>query len=96
MADAPLIYLSGAGGTDPDLEIPVLLQRSTTDGVQAISLREALEQCAGQTLHVIISVAFARLTHVSLPRNHALQLARLLAGQGYTGPPGPGHADNDL
>lgn len=78
MADAPLIYLSGAGGTDPDLEIPVLLQRSTTDGVQAISLRVALEQCAGQTLHVIISVAFARLTHVSLTRKQARHLQRVL------------------
>ena len=63
MADAPLIYLSGAGGTDPDLEIPVLLQRSATEDVQAVSLGDALEQCAGQTLHVII----LSLIHISEP-----------------------------
>ena len=42
------------------------------------SLRDALEQCAGQTLHVIISVAFARLTHVSLTRKQARHLQRVL------------------
>lgn len=78
MADAPLIYLSGAGGTAPDLEIPVLLQRSTADDVQAMSLRDALEQCAGQTLHVTVSVAFARLTHVSLTRKQARHMQRIL------------------
>ena len=78
MADAPLIYLSGAGGTEPDLDIPVLLQRNATDDVQAVTLRDALEQSAGQTLHVIISVAFARLTHVSLTRKQARHLQRVL------------------
>ena len=43
-----------------------------------MSLREALEQSAGQTLHVIVSVAFARLTHVSLSRKQARHMQRIL------------------
>ncbi len=66
------------GGTEPNLDIPVLLQRNAADDVQAISLRDALAQSAGQTLHVIISVAFARLTHVSLTRKQARHLQRVL------------------
>ncbi|BAP14242.1 MAG: general secretion pathway protein GspL [Alcanivorax borkumensis] len=78
MAEAPLIYLSGAGGTELDLEHPVLLQRNPAEHVQVMSLREALEQSAGQTLHVIVSVAFARLTHVSLSRKQARHMQRIL------------------
>jgi general secretion pathway protein L len=78
VAEAPLIYLSGAGETDPDLEHPVLVQRHPAEVVQVMSLREALEQSAGQTLHVIVSVAFARLTHVALTRKQARHMQRIL------------------
>ncbi|MGB2060001.1 MAG: type II secretion system protein GspL [Alcanivorax sp.] len=78
MADAPLIYLAGAGETQWQPDSPVLFQPHRGEAVQWLGLDEALAACQGRNVAVVISVSCARLTHVSLSRKQARHLQRVL------------------
>lgn len=78
MADAPLIYLAGAGETDWQLASPVLYQQDAHAPVQWLPLEDALNACRGASVDMIVSVSCARLTHVSLSRKQARHLQRVL------------------
>ena len=84
MADAPLIYLAGAGETQWQPDSPVLFQPHRGEAVQWLGLDEALAACQGRNVAVVISVSCARLTHVSLSRKqarHAIPAGRAAARQ---------------
>lgn len=78
MADAPLIYLAGAGETEWQPESPVLYQSRRGEAVQWLGLGEALAACHGGSVDLVVSVSCARLTHVSLSRKQARHLQRVL------------------
>ncbi|MBP21435.1 MAG: general secretion pathway protein GspL [Alcanivorax sp.] len=78
MADAPLIYLAGAGETEWQPDSPVLYQSRNGETVQWLALGEALAACQGSNVSVVVSVSCARLTHVTLSRKQARHLQRVL------------------
>ena len=78
MADAPLIYLAGAGETEWQPDSPVLYQYRNGETVQWLALGEALAACQGSKVAVVVSVSCARLTHVTLSRKQARHLQRVL------------------
>ena len=78
MADAPLIYLAGAGETEWQPDNPVLYQSRNGETVQWLALGEALAACQGSNVSVVVSVSCARLTHVTLSRKQARHLQRVL------------------
>lgn len=78
MAEAPLIYLAGAGETEWQPQSPVLYQSRSGETVQWLGLGEALAACQGRNVSVVVSVSCARLTHVSLSRKQARHLQRVL------------------
>ncbi|MGJ3255221.1 MAG: type II secretion system protein GspL [Alcanivorax sp.] len=78
MADAPLIYLAGAGETEWQPDSPVLYQSRNGETVQWLALGEALAGCRGSKVSVVVSVSCARLTHVTLSRKQARHLQRVL------------------
>lgn len=78
MAEAPLIYLAGAGETEWQPQSPVLYQSRSGETVQWLGLGEALAACEGSGVSVVVSVSCARLTHVSLSRKQARHLQRVL------------------
>jgi general secretion pathway protein L len=78
VADAPLIYLAGAGETEWQPDNPVLYQSRNGETVQWLALGEALAACQGSNVSVVVSVSCARLTHVTLSRKQARHLQRVL------------------
>ena len=78
MADAPLIYLAGAGATEWQANSQVLYQPRAGAAVQWLGLDEALADCQGGNVSVVVSVSCARLTHVNLSRKQARHLQRVL------------------
>jgi general secretion pathway protein L len=78
VADAPLIYLAGAGETEWQPDSPVLYQSRNGETVQWLALGEALAACQGSNVSVVVSVSCARLTHVTLSRKQARHLQRVL------------------
>lgn len=78
MADAPLIYLAGAGETEWQPDSPVLYQSRSGETVQWLGLGEALAACQGGNADLVVSVSCARLTHVTLSRKQARHLQRVL------------------
>tara|TARA_Y100001934_G_scaffold280988_1_gene389251 strand:+ start:1532 stop:2668 length:1137 start_codon:yes stop_codon:yes gene_type:complete len=78
VADAPLIYLAGAGATEWQANSQVLYQPRAGAAVQWLGLDEALADCQGGNVSVVVSVSCARLTHVNLSRKQARHLQRVL------------------
>jgi len=78
VADAPLIYLAGAGETEWQPDNPVLYQSRNGETVQWLALGEALAACQGSNVSLVVSVSCARLTHVTLSRKQARHLQRVL------------------
>ena len=78
VADAPLIYLAGAGETEWQPESQVLYQSRRGETVQWLGLGDALAACHGGSVDVVVSISCARLTHVSLSRKQARHLQRVL------------------
>lgn len=78
MADVPMIYLGGAHSDAWSQDSEVLFQPDSRATVLRLPLGEALQACAGQETRMVISVADACLTHVSLSRKQAKHLQRVL------------------
>ncbi|MCG8392706.1 MAG: type II secretion system protein GspL [Pseudomonadales bacterium] len=77
MADASLIYLSGAPDAPWQPQSTVLYQSRPGEPVQAVPLEQAFASASGP-VNVVVSVASAQLTRVSLSRKQAKHLQRVL------------------